>query len=254
MAFEGWRTWWDSRRKVGKVWREGLQKIRADLDGIEKPVGVWLFRLKSLILTELIQLVVWNWKDEPKWQERLPVVYVVAVTVLLVILLAWFPSAWIAAYFLGSIIVYLLNVVLLDHKVFGAPRSPERSLILFIINIAQVVLIFAIFYRWKIPNLGAPDALIDAVLIFGTVSLPDQINMEARSIAAIQVATDFILLAVFLAHIVGGIGRGEKTPFALWAGLDSSRSKSTPLLQTSPTPRWVLFGRGCLAPRRRPSQ
>jgi hypothetical protein len=113
----------------------------------------------------------------------------------------------IAIYFLVSIIVYLLNVVLLDHKVFGEVRSPERSLILFILNVAQVVLIFAIFYRSKLPDLGALDALVVALLVFGTVTLPNE--AVAEPIAAIQVAADFMLLAVFLAHFVGGLGRGD---------------------------------------------
>jgi hypothetical protein len=240
MAFEGLRAWWHNRPAIQER-REGLQKIRADLDGIERWVGVWLFRLKSLILTELIQ-VVWNWKADPEWQERLPVMYVGVVTAVLGFFLWWSSSlgAGVAFYFLASIIVYLLNVVLLDHKVFSDPRSPERSLILFIINVAQVVLIFAIFYRWEVPSLGPLDAFIDAVLVFGTVSLPKEIEDGARLIAAGQVATDFILLAVFLAHFVGRVGRGKTWPRAedLFA-LGSPRSLDSPAGATTTMKNWA---------------
>jgi hypothetical protein len=139
----------------------------------------------------------------------------VAVTVGLFLLLGladFWPSVsfWFASYFLASVIVYLLNVVLLS-KVLGPVLSRERSLILLIFNIVQVVLIFAIFYRWKLPNLGFWEALIDAVLVFGTVSLPSEIEVGAKPFAAFQVAIDFMLLAVFLAHFVGGLGTEGST-------------------------------------------
>lgn len=137
----------------------------------------------------------------------------VGVTVGLFLLL-WFADRWptvsflIAFYFLASVIVYLLNVVLLS-KVLGDILSRERSLILLILNIAQVMVIFAIFYRWKLPNLGFWEALIDAVFVFGTVSLPLEIERGAKPFAAFQTAIDFMLLAVFLAHFVGGLGRDK---------------------------------------------
>jgi hypothetical protein len=172
---------------------------------IEKPVGVGLFVLKTFTLTEFIRLFVWNWKDKllsfPDW-------CVFGVTVALAILFWTTPpgSVLIASYLLFSIIVYLLNVVLLDHKVFGAPRSPERSLILFILNVAQVVLIFAIFYS---PFVVSRPPLVEALLVFGTINFPT----EAPYLAAFQVAADFMLLAVFLAHIVGRVGRDDtKSP------------------------------------------
>ena len=78
----------------------------------------------------------------------------------------------------------------------------------FMLNVLHVVLIFAIFYRLWVPGLKYGDALVDALLVFGTVSLPQE--QKARSVGAIQVATDFMLLAVFLAHFVGGLGRAMR--------------------------------------------
>jgi len=175
MTFKkGWKEWWNNAKVWWNNWRgrrewwDGLQKIKkaCNLPGIEKPVGVGLFVLKTFVPTELIQLLFWNWKANQKWGKWLPDCYVSLVTVFLFILLVWFPIRWIAIYFLASIIVYLLNVVLLDHKVFGGVRAPERSLILFMLNVVQVVLIFAILYRLERPEElgGWRDALVDALL------------------------------------------------------------------------------------------
>jgi hypothetical protein len=208
------KVWWNNWR--GRTeWLDGLQKITKapNLPGIEKPAGVLLFILKTFVLTEFIQLF-WNWKTNQKWKKWLPDCYVGLVTVFLFILLVWFPIRWIAIYFLASIIVYLLNVVLLDHKVFGGVRSPERSLILFMLNVVQVVLIFAILYRLERPEElgGWRDALVDALLVLGTVAVP--FALKERPIAAFQVAVDFVLLAVFLAHFVGRPGQDDKKDLA----------------------------------------
>jgi hypothetical protein len=73
------------------------------------------------------------------------------------------------------------------------------------LNVVQLVLIFAIFYRSERPDLEVKDALVTAVLVFGTVSRPD----DAKAIAGCQIAIDFMLLAVFLAHFVGRLGSEE---------------------------------------------
>jgi hypothetical protein len=71
----------------------------------------------------------------------------------------------------------------------------------------RVRLIFAIFYRLQLRGSGAGDALVAALLVFGTVGFPE----DAKPIAGFQVAIDFMLLAVFLAHFVGGLGsRGSE--------------------------------------------
>jgi hypothetical protein len=216
-AFEAWNKWRRVRPEWREEWRDDLRKIRTtgNLHGIERPVGVGLFVLNTGTPTRLIQLFFYGNRDTPP--KSLPEWYVGGATIGLVLLylLAEFLPSWfrnwffvlIASYLLASIIVYLLNVVLLDHKVFGGPRSPERSLILFILNVTQVVLIFAIFYRWWLPDLEFGGAFVDALLVFGTVAVP--FALKARPIAAFQVAIDFMLLAVFLAHFVGGLGRDE---------------------------------------------
>jgi hypothetical protein len=70
------------------------------------------------------------------------------------------------------------------------------------LNIAQVVLAFAIFYRLQLPDLPAGNALFEALLVFGTISHPK----GADAIAGLQIVIDFVLLAVFLAFFVGKLG------------------------------------------------
>ena len=53
------------------------------------------------------------------------------------------PLAVLCSYFLLSTVVVMLHVVLLS-KVFGDIESAERSLILFICNVAQLIFTFAI--------------------------------------------------------------------------------------------------------------
>ncbi len=54
----------------------------------------------------------------------------------------------------------------------------------------------------RLPSLDPFDALVETLLVFGTVGYPK----EARAIAGFQIAIDFMLLAVFLAHFVGRLG------------------------------------------------
>jgi predicted branched-subunit amino acid permease len=70
-----------------------------------------------------------------------------------------------------------------------------------------VVLSFAIFYRLQLPHLPAPDALFKTLLVFGTIGYP----LGAEVIVALQIAIDFLLLAVFLAVFVGGLGIRDRS-------------------------------------------
>ena len=103
-----------------------------------------------------------------------------------------------------STVVVLLHVVLLS-KVFGDIYSAERSLILFIFNVVQLVFTFSIWYE-----LGAKqpkgEALFNALLVFATVGYPEK---APALIVGTQIAADFLLLAIFLAHIVGRVGYRE---------------------------------------------
>ena len=117
--------------------------------------------------------------------------------------MSWF----VACYLPASTIVVLFNVLFLTKLSFIGPvASYERTLLLFLVNIVQVVLAFAILYRLTLPNLNAWKALFKSLLVFGTIGYPE----GAEPIVGIQIATDFVLLAVFLAFFVGRLGKLDK--------------------------------------------
>jgi hypothetical protein len=105
--------------------------------------------------------------------------------------------ASLSTYFSATTVIVLLNVVLLEG-VFGGKASPERSLLLFMCNVAQIVFMFAIWYRWG----KQPAPLLTSIKTFATI---DYAKTMPR-IAMAQIATDFVLLAIFLSHLVGQLG------------------------------------------------
>jgi hypothetical protein len=196
-----WKDGWEE-------WTDSLRTIQNDTgSNIEKPFYVVLWILKTINIVELLKLWVGRREQWPTW---ITDVYVVGVTIVLFLVLlitGYVPrlSFWIASYFLVTVLVYLLNVLFLT-KIFGPVVSYERTLILFMFNAAQFVLIFAIFYRLELPSLEAIDALVKSLLVFGTVGVDEQV----KGLAGFQVAIDFVLLTVFLGHFVGRLGGQEK--------------------------------------------
>jgi hypothetical protein len=181
--------------------------VTDEVFGMEKAFDLVTFALNILILSQIVQFFVWGRRDQvPKWFID---VYVAAATVVLMCLLWWSDSmpqvgVIVACYLLASTIIVLFNVLFLTKLSFIGPvASNERTLLLFIFNVAQVVLAFAILYRWKLPNLQTYDALFKTLLVFGTIGHPE----GAEAIVGLQIVIDFVLLAVFLAFFVGKLGR-----------------------------------------------
>jgi hypothetical protein len=83
----------------------------------------------------------------------------------------------------------------------------ERSILLLLLNIVQLILVFAIFYRASVPGLSPSGALCAAVLAFGTLATPPGVS---AALVAVQVALDFILVAAILANFVGQAGPFSK--------------------------------------------
>jgi hypothetical protein len=119
----------------------------------------------------------------------------------------WMPTltgAVVCSYFSLSSVMALLDVVFLS-KALGGVESTERSLILFIWNVAQIVFMFSIWYQLE-AHLCKGDALLKALLVLGTLGYPDQ----AKIVVGVQIATNFLLLAIFLAHLVGRVGHPRR--------------------------------------------
>ncbi|HKA77111.1 MAG TPA: hypothetical protein VKD19_08400 [Pseudolabrys sp.] len=183
-----------------------LRKIHASnkLVGIERIFDLGLFYSKHILSEWIITYI--RRRVDTYWATDL---YVVGMTILLAAVLnfsdcAPLLSACFASFILAGTIINMANVVFLS-KVFGPPISAERTLLLFIFNVAQVVFTFAIWYRWMLDKQPG-EALFKAILVFGTIGYPQGADM----IVGIQIATDIFLLAIFLAFILGNFGTARR--------------------------------------------
>jgi hypothetical protein len=110
------------------------------------------------------------------------------------------PSVWLAllsTYFSASTVIVMLHVVLLQ-RVFGPIASAERSLLLFMCNVVQIVFMFATWYRWG----REPGPLLTSVVTFATIGYAKTMPRVAMA----QIATDFVLLLIFLGFLLGQLG------------------------------------------------
>lgn len=125
--------------------------------------------------------------------------------------LLWLPDrsnviyALAALYFLCGILINLFSIVFVGKlDVYPPTPSIERSLLLFGINVIQVITIFAIFYRTQFCQ-SPLIAIINSTLVFGTLGHPLGNNFIGGYIVATQIIVDFVLLAVFLSAFVGSL-------------------------------------------------
>jgi hypothetical protein len=176
-------------------------KITRDpkLTWIERVFGVAIHTIGILNASEWIYLWRGDRNSAPPWVTEVYVVCAFAITVA-----CWAcANVWtavIATYFSAGSVLVLLQIVFLT-KVFGEPVSNERLLLLFIFNVAQVILMFATWYELG----GQGDkwwALFNALTVFGTLGYSG-----SHRVVAAQIATDFLLLALFLSHLVGRGGK-----------------------------------------------
>jgi hypothetical protein len=192
-----------------REWACTLRKIclTSEVRGIE-----WLFDLVIfflMIMTPSLHAQSLFWGRRCDVSGRFAEWYSTTVFVLMCLLL-WSHlslSPWcavLAGYLLATTLTVLFNVTFLPKLSFiGPSASNERSLLLFIFNLAQTAVAFAILYRWSL-NRPPGDALFKSLLVLGTVSYPTE--QSARVFVELQIVTDFLLLAVFLAFFVGRLG------------------------------------------------
>ncbi len=198
---DGLAEWWSD---LGRIY------VTPEVRGIERTFDLIICALK---ITPLSQIIQFFWGRRDQGPTLFIDMYVVVATILLGGLLwvsdvvPWL-SAGVAGYILASAIIILLNVLFLSKLSFiGPAASNERTLLLFMLNVAQVVLAFAIFYRLTL-HIPARRALFEAVGVFGTISYPKGVN----AIVGLQIVIDFMLLAVFLAFFVGRLGAPAVPP------------------------------------------
>jgi hypothetical protein len=184
--------------RPGADFRHDIKVIRRELRGIEWFVATILYLLWYTLLSY------WLSRCVSKGRPRIIEYYVVSCVGITVA--NWWCGPWcwlsvLCSYFAGSTIVTLLQVVFLS-KVVGDVESPERSLLLFICNVVQIVFMFASWYQ-LVGGYAGEEALFYSMLILATAGYPP----NARMIVELQITSDIVLVAVFLAHILGKLGR-----------------------------------------------
>jgi hypothetical protein len=126
--------------------------------------------------------------------------YVVGILIASVLIYYFVPNFWLAilsTYISASTLIVMLHIVLLQ-RVFAPIASAERSLLLFMCNVAQIVFMFATWYRLG----GEPGPLLTSVLTVATIGSAKTMPR----LAMLQIATDFLLLAIFLGFLLGQFG------------------------------------------------
>jgi len=163
----------------------------------------WLWRISRFLASRCLLSF---WLQRWLWRIARPSltveIYVLAAVVLTIGCWLW-PACLFAvfcSYLSANTALVLLGVVFLS-KILGGVESPERSLILFICNVIQLLFLFAVWYELHAGE-TRPEASFDSLMVFGTLGYPKQ----AHVVVGIQAATDFLLLAIFLSHLVGRVG------------------------------------------------
>ena len=176
-----------------QTWRNNQGDINFYTEGIVWLLGTCLHRLLWLTPTQLA----FTQLPEDR-RDCFTECYVVGVLIASVLIYYLAPSlAWLSTYISASTLVVMLHIVLLQ-RAFPPIKSPQRSLVLFTCNAAQIVVMFGTWYRLC----GQPAPLLKSILTFATI---EYANKMPR-LAIVQIATDFLLLAIFLGFVIGQFG------------------------------------------------
>ncbi len=196
-------------------WRAILDAlvVSKKIGGLEKAVVVIIHCLHLITLSGWIKVALDPTTEKPTPEERRSRDRAIEIYVLLgwgvLGVILWVPDkvatyqAIIAGFILFEILLNISSIVFAGKLETAYPPTPsaERSLILFGVNVLQVITIFAIFYRVKLGSTAAVAAF-NSTLVFGTVGYP----LDGGYLVACQIIVDFILVAVFLGAFVGNLG------------------------------------------------
>lgn len=90
----------------------------------------------------------------------------------------------------------------IDESVAEKSSSSERSLLLALVNMIQIVWVFAIFYKTNDSGLSYAEALFSSALVFATIGHPG----DAYWLVMFQIFFGFAFIAVFLSRLAGQVG------------------------------------------------
>jgi hypothetical protein len=195
-----------------KRWSRTFQEIWVDskVAGIEKWARRFLYFLRILSISEHLSFFIIGTNYSRKEYRRdlwITDLYVVGKTIF-VALLAFLPErllaagAWIVSYLLAEMYLALLNVVFVRTLPNERPISIPRSLLLLILNAFQIIVTFALYYRIVL-SLDPGAAIASSFQVFGTVGHPARDSGHGSYLVALQIALDFVFIAILLASFVG---------------------------------------------------
>jgi hypothetical protein len=133
---------------------------------------------------------------------------------LLLLISAGFSSLWVSAilalYVVFEVYLNLLSILFIPRRETIGPKksrerpsainepstSVERNLLLVFVNVVQVLVAFAIFYRYLTPTVNFGRALLEAILVFGTVGYSER--PERGFLIAVQILLDFVLIVAIV--------------------------------------------------------
>ncbi|HEY7297641.1 MAG TPA: hypothetical protein VH684_06870, partial [Xanthobacteraceae bacterium] len=131
----------------GDDFRRDFKKIWEQLNGIEWLAASILFALSLFLLSYWLRRLLSKWFG---WNRgRIIDCYVIACVTITVVnwwFGPWIWLSWFCSYISTSTIIALLSVLFL-RKTIGDVQSAERTLLLFILNVVQVVFMFASWYQ-----------------------------------------------------------------------------------------------------------
>jgi hypothetical protein len=247
-SYLGWwqamaeETWLD---KIRTLWRTG------EIHGIELifDISILALRYGSLsywLKDRWLKKALDRWanfaKQDPKrrvWRDNLIDAYCILQTLALLIVLfgANRPilDSVVGGYIVFEIYLNLCSIFFLPRQRALGPRSASdppsavnepstsvgRSMLLLFVNVLQVVLAFAVFYKTATPTLRSASALLNAVLLLGTVGYPPAAEAPAL-LVCIQVFLDLFLIV----FAVGGLV-GQTNPFSARPQLGDPPAEAT---------------------------
>jgi hypothetical protein len=197
---------WDDIKSFWKV---------EDIHGIEFVFDPILLGLRFLSISYWLRIKLAR-PGSPNlhWRNNIIDIYCIIQLTLLLLLLVYplgiIINSLIGGYILFEIYLNLFNIVFIGkiRTINAPPSSIERSILLLILNIIDVVLAFSVFYQdWL--DLSRLDAVFQAVLVFGTIGYPSSCSGNYTFIVPLQIFLDLILIVLFISSFIGRIGLFE---------------------------------------------
>lgn len=112
----------------------------------------------------------------------------------------------IVTYILFEMYLNLLNIIFIGKfpDINAPPASVERSILLLMLNVIEVVLAFGILYHHWL-GLSRIEGFFKAVCVLGTIGYPDAIGWPIL-LVVLQVFLDFLLLVLVISSFIGELG------------------------------------------------